>query len=181
MFYLVRSSWNSTKSVVDCYWLSYDVIRKWFHKQWPSANFETLTSTYINYSSDLAVSTSVPDAKVSSCPGSSQRPPCHATRGDRAAKKRTLLFFAIFAFWFHRFGGSSVVAPYQTNELNDNIDVGSVTLSDIVRFFARIILSRPNHGHVFVAMLWQCFMFFNFKMSVPWKWTVLTTGFKKMA
>lgn len=29
--------------------------------------------------------TSVPNAKVSSCPGPSPRPPCRATRGDRAA------------------------------------------------------------------------------------------------
>jgi hypothetical protein len=157
MFYLVRSSWNSTKSVVDCYWLSYDVIRKWFHKQWPSANFETLTSTYINYSSDLAVSTSVPDARVSSCPGSSQRPPCHATRGDRAAKN--IVFLPFLHFGFTVSGVPSVVAPYQINELNDNIDnidIGSVTLSDIkwhCSIFAGIIWSRPNHGNVVVAML----------------------------
>ena len=120
-------------SVIDGYWLSYDVIRNWFHKQWPSANLETLTSTYINYSSNLAVSTSVPDAKVSSCPGSSQRPPCHATRGDRAAKN--IVFLGPFLhFGFTVSGVPSVVAPYQINELNDNIDntdIGSVTLSDI--------------------------------------------------
>ena len=78
------------------------------------------------------MSTSVPDAKVSSCPGSSQRPPCHATRGDRAAKN--IVFVPFLHFGFTVSGVPSVVAPYQINEFNDNIDnidIGSVTLSDI--------------------------------------------------
>ena len=44
-------------------------------------------------------------------------------------------------------------------------------------------IKAHNHGNV-VAMLWQCFMFFNFKMWVPWKWTTewsLTIGFKRIA
>ena len=45
-----------------------------------------MSNTYINYGSDFAVTlTSVTDVKVSSCPGPSQKPPCHANRGDRAA------------------------------------------------------------------------------------------------
>ena len=59
----------------------------------------------------------------------------HATQLAEIELQKTLFFVCPFLhFGFTVSGVPSVVAPYQINELNDNIDnidIGSVTLSDI--------------------------------------------------
>ena len=52
-----------------------------------------------------------------------------------------------------------------------------MTLSDMVRFLHTYNFQGPQSWKCcVVAMLWQFFILnkINFKMSVPWKWTVLT-------